>query len=44
MAHIRHGNNVSVGTVSKEENGLERDPRGRQGWGGPDREYAHSKK
>lgn len=41
LAHIRPGNNVSVATVSKEENGLERDPRGRRG--GPDREYAHSK-
>ena len=33
LAHIRPGNNVSGATVSKEENGLERDPRGRQGWG-----------
>lgn len=31
LPHIRHGNNVSVATVSKEENGLERDPRGRRG-------------
>lgn len=31
LAYIRHENNVSVATVSKEENGLERDPRGRQG-------------
>ena len=31
LAHIRHGNNGNVATVSKEENVLERDPKGRQG-------------